>query len=96
MGYLFKSYKSTSLITMTNFSPAAQAVLDAFGNSLITEQYTTSGRIEIAIAAALRAVADQIQMKEPFGDTDADAGVFAAHQAIHAGLSTIAAELENV
>lgn len=65
MGYLFKSYKSTSLITMTNFSPAAQAVLDAFGNSLITEQYTTSGQIEIAIAAALRAVADQVAPWRP-------------------------------
>jgi hypothetical protein len=33
-------------------------------------------------------------MSGPFGDTDADAGVFAAHQAIHAWLLAIAAELE--
>jgi hypothetical protein len=45
---------------MTELSPAAEAVLDAFGNSLITEQYTTSGRIEIAIAAALRAAAEHL------------------------------------
>lgn len=45
---------------MTDLSPAAQAVLDAYGNSLATEQYTTSGRIEIAVAAALRAAADQL------------------------------------
>ena len=41
-------------------SPAAQAVLDAYGNSLTTEPYTTSGRIETAVAAALRAAADQL------------------------------------
>lgn len=46
---------------MTNFSPAAQSVLNAFGDSLITEQYTTSGRIEIAIAAALRAAVAHTQ-----------------------------------
>jgi hypothetical protein len=39
-------------------SPAAQAVLDAYGGALLTERYTTSGRIEIAIAAALRALAN--------------------------------------
>jgi hypothetical protein len=34
-------------------------------------------------------------MSEPLGDTDADAGVFAAHHAIHGWLHTIAAELEQ-
>lgn len=50
---------------MTNPTPlshAAQAVLNAFGNSLTTEQYATTGRIEIAIAAALRAVTDQAEI----------------------------------
>jgi hypothetical protein len=64
---------------------AAQAVLDAFNESWWYPE---------DIAVVLRAVADQICMKEPLGDTDADAGVFAAHQAISTALCTIAAELE--
>ena len=48
-----------------------------------------------AIAAALRAAADQICMKQPLGDTDADYGVFAAHNAISTSLFAIAAELEQ-
>lgn len=39
-------------------SPAAQAVRDNYGRALFTEQYAASGRIEIAIAAALRAAAE--------------------------------------
>jgi hypothetical protein len=41
-------------------SPAAQAVLYNYGRALITKQYAESGRIEIAVAAALRAAADQV------------------------------------
>jgi|APGre2960657404_1045060.scaffolds.fasta_scaffold531760_2 hypothetical protein len=48
----------------TPLSPAAQAVLDAFGNSITTEQYATTGRIEIAIAAALRAAVDQLTFED--------------------------------
>jgi hypothetical protein len=33
-------------------------------------------------------------MEKPLGDTDADAGVFAAHHAIHAQILAIADELE--
>ena len=44
---------------MTNLSPAAQAVMAAYGKSLTAEPYITSGRIEVAVAAALRAAADQ-------------------------------------
>ncbi len=40
---------------MTELSPSAQAVLDNYGRALRTNQYAVSGRIEIAIAAALRA-----------------------------------------
>jgi hypothetical protein len=69
---------------------AAQAVLDAFNESWWYPEDIT----EFHIAVVLRAVADQICMKEPLGDTDADAGVFAAHQAISTALCTIAAELE--
>ena len=48
----------------TPLSPAAQAVLNAFGSSLTTEQYVTTGRIEIAVSAALRAVADQLTFED--------------------------------
>jgi hypothetical protein len=80
---------------MTNLSPAAQAVLDA------SRQYATHAwseathqRFNLGIAAALRAAADQICMKQPLGGTDADAGVFAAHHAISTSLLAIADELE--
>lgn len=85
---------------MTDLSPAAQAVLNAYRDLSWTPDEKDNGRYykfshKAGMAAALRAAADQIQMKEPFGDTDADAGVFAAHQAIHAGLLAIAAELDG-
>ena len=48
---------------MTELSPAAQAVRDNYGRALFTKQYAVSGRIEIAIAAALRAAADQVVIK---------------------------------
>jgi hypothetical protein len=80
---------------MADLSPAAQAVwLAAWEHSPINCKGLEDRRRQ-QIAAALRAAADQIQMKEPFGNTDADAGVFAAHQAIHAGFLAIAAELEG-
>ena len=70
---------------MTDLSPAAQAVLDAYENT-----YTESG-----LVAALRALADQLQLAIPLGDTDVDAGVFAAHHAIRTAILAIATELEN-
>jgi len=48
---------------MSELSPAAQAVRDNYGRALFTKQYSVSGRIEIAIAAALRAAADQVVIK---------------------------------
>lgn len=76
---------------MTELSPAAQAILDAHDNAP-WENFATADRL--AVAAALRAVADQIYMKQPLGNTDADAGVFAAHHAIYFNILAIAHELE--
>ena len=71
---------------MTNLSPAAQTVDDA-------TCYDMPNRV--LAAAALRALADQLRLELPLGDTDADAGVFAAHCAICAKMLAIATELEN-
>jgi hypothetical protein len=49
---------------------------------------------KISPSAILRAIAEELHMDFPLGDTDADAGVFAAHQVIHDRLLTIAAELD--
>lgn len=46
-------------------------------------------------AAALRVVAKQVHMDAQLGDTDADAGVFAAHNAISDHLIVMAAELDG-
>ena len=51
--------------------------------------------VEQCIAAALEAVASLIKMDNPRGDTDAEAGVFAAHCAIRSDLLIIAAELRG-
>ena len=69
---------------MTDLSPAAQAVLDAYENT-----YIDSG-----LVAAIFELADQLQLALPLGDTDADAGVFAAHHAIRAAILAIAIELK--
>lgn len=73
---------------MTDLSPAAQAILDAYQFAPIEDHLTA--------AAVLRAVAQQLQLEKPLGQTDADAGVFAAHHAIHQHLLSIAAELEQL
>ena len=69
---------------MTDLSPAAQAVLDAYENT-----YIDSG-----LVAAIFELADQLQLALPLGDTDADAGVFAAHHAIRTAILAIAIELK--
>jgi hypothetical protein len=69
---------------MTDLSPAAQAVLDAYENT-----YIDSG-----LVAAIFELVDQLQLALPLGDTDADAGVFAAHHAIRTAILAIADELE--
>jgi hypothetical protein len=50
---------------------------------------------EPSTAAILRAIAAELHMESPLGDTDADAGVFAAHHAIRQRILQIAAELES-
>ena len=73
---------------MADLSPAAQAISDAYENNL-------SSYIETGLIAALRALAEQLRLELPLGDTDADAGVFAAHHAITAAILAIATELEG-
>ena len=70
-------------------SPAAEAIFFA-ADGMQPRQYR--GR---PLAAALRALADQLRLELPLGDTDADAGVFATHQAIYRYLRDIATELEG-
>jgi len=80
---------------MSDLSPAAQAVLDAFNNRGLSSREWHDGKAaSLKLAAALRTVADQICMKQPLGSTDADAGVFAAHHAISNSFLAIADELE--
>ena len=43
---------------MTNLSSAAQAVLSAWGNVIRADNY--EGRVEVPIAAVLRAAADEV------------------------------------
>ena len=73
-------------------SPAAEALLDAYWE---TFNAPLEGAIHRPLAAALRALAEQLRLELPLGDTDADAGVFAAHQAIHSVILAIATELEG-
>jgi hypothetical protein len=79
---------------MTQLSPQAQAVLNAANNAQSYHPDDCLNESRAVAAAALRVVADQVQMNTPLGDTDADAGVFAAHHAIRAHFLAIAAELE--
>ena len=76
---------------MTELSPAAQAVRDNYGRALFTKQYAVSGRIEIAIAAALRAAADQVL---PADDLYARSCCEFIGESARASLLAIADELE--
>ena len=77
---------------MADLSPTAEAILDAYWK---TFNAPLEGAIHRPLAAALRALADQLRLEMPLGDTDADAGVFAAHHAIYAEILAIATELEG-
>ena len=77
---------------MTDLSPAAQAVLDAFLAEWADCFLEQDRR---CLGAAIRALAYQLRLELPLGDTDADAGVFAAHHAINSAILAIAAELEG-
>lgn len=76
---------------MTQLSPAAQAIWEAYSAAFDEVGVFTNCD---DLATALRALADQLHMKEPLGETDADAGVCAAHHAIHAQILAITVELE--
>jgi hypothetical protein len=80
--------KKTIKETYSDCSPAVQAILDAYQLGPIEDGPS--------VAAVLRALADQLQMDKPLGETDADVGVFAAHHAIYAQILVIAEELETI
>jgi hypothetical protein len=73
---------------MTKLSPAAQAVLDAFKSTKFADHYT--------IAAAIRAIADQVvpERDMPFFVDDFNFGVWDARKDTRDKLFTVAAELE--
>jgi hypothetical protein len=76
---------------MTNLSPAAQAILDAYQFAPIEDHLTA--------AAVLRAAADQVisPLPPPCEDFDEYAqGFLAAHVKYRAELLAIAAELEQL
>jgi hypothetical protein len=82
---------------VSELSPAARAVLTAVTLTKydVPPEGLPAFAEEIAplLAAALRALNQFVRMEHLLGDTDADAGVFAAHQAIHEYIERIADEL---
>ena len=74
---------------MAKLSFEAQAVMTAFFENVDRPEFFSQ-----RVAAVLRVVANQIWMEKPLGITDADAGVFAAHQVISTSVVAIAEELE--
>ena len=83
--------KSTNL--MTTLSPSAQSVMDAYWN-------TPSGPVttqihQVAVAAALRAVADQVVPSVPFDRRYITEDRWNALDDIRDEILTIAAELEG-
>jgi hypothetical protein len=87
---------------MTTLSPAAQAVIDAYGtcDSTYEAQVNTLGNGGQRVAAALRAVADQVvpHLEEPdwgaCNNGHCDIELYTDHQRKRAQLLAIAAELE--
>jgi hypothetical protein len=81
---------------MTELSPAAQAVLDAFLKAPMGQSHVDDDLI--AIAAALRAAADQVAPEVYFSHTDHrdwDKGMEAKSDEIREAILVIAAELEG-
>jgi hypothetical protein len=76
---------------MTNRSPAAQAVLDAYWDDAPLESGARYG-----LAAALRAVADQVvpETEEPRSPFEYDLGLWDARDDVRNELLAIAAALE--
>ena len=79
---------------MTNLSPAAQAVLDAWSNVIRADNY--GGRVEVPLAAALRAAADQVvPIDNPLSfSTNAPQAFEIQRRTTRRQLLAIAAELE--
>jgi hypothetical protein len=80
---------------MTTLSPAAQAVLDAFTANWQDEPLAQDRQ---CLAAALRAVADQVSPEHYLcytGDGTFDFGMEARNEAIREEILSIAAELEG-
>jgi len=80
---------------MTDLSPAAQAVRDAFDIASIDT--AIFGDPDRRLAAALRAAADQVVPKKPTLNypEDYELGVWVANVDARVGLLAIAAELER-
>jgi len=79
---------------MTNLSPAAQAVLDAFlGDAENTGLQMDDLRENVA--AALRAAVDQVVPKTRAIDSDLDYGAWEQQQRTRAEILAIADELEG-
>lgn len=78
---------------MAELSPAAQAVADAYDN---TPELPTGNHCYHWLAAAIRAVADQVKCRDSTGPRDQwEQGFFAAISSTQEELLAIAAELEG-
>ena len=84
---------------MTNLSPAAQAVLDAWDAKLNPDPdgltYLTHDPEREALAAALRAAADRVVPECDWANSDLDHLAWQEQQLTRAELLYIAAELEK-
>ena len=87
---------------MTDLSPAAQAVMDAYRDESWTPDEEDNDRYykfshKAGMAAALRAAADQVVPKKPTLSypEDYELGVWVASDDARVGLFAIAAELEG-
>jgi hypothetical protein len=78
---------------MTNLSPAAQAVLDAFGKHPLHSDHISDGLLYGALPDAIRAAADQVVPHEYLIGSDYEA---ACRQLTRLQLLAIADELEGV
>jgi hypothetical protein len=78
-------------------SPAAQAVLDAFGKHPLHSDHITDGLFYGALPAALRAAADEVAPETPeseLDDPDMLKGIWSERRTIREELLAIATELE--
>ena len=88
---------------MTNLSPAAQAVLDAFNNRGLSSREWHDGKAaSLKLAAALRAAADAVAPQNYYADTEVNSdddggwvnGLETRNEEIRDALLAIADELE--